>query len=102
MIDKDNRCQGCGAPIRGRACDYCGRVFDVEYGYATGNVMYADDVPLVVETIKSKIDRLQYQASQERQTAILLNNLWKNNNNVWHMQTFNTAIWNCTGDCGGN
>ena len=101
MIDKDNRCQGCGAPIRGRACDYCGRVFDVEYGYATGNVMYADGVPLVVETTKSKIDRLQYQASQERQTAILLDNLRKSNN-VWHMQTFNVANRNCMGDCGGN
>lgn len=97
MIDKDNRCQGCGAPIKGRACDYCGRVFDVEYGYATENVMYADDVPLVVETIKSKIDRLRYQASQERQTAILLDNLRKSNN-VSMCQTFNAVNRGCMAD----
>lgn len=45
-MDKDERCKGCGAPIRGRTCEYCGRVFEEEY--TTETVLYADNIPIVV------------------------------------------------------
>ena len=79
MIDKDQRCQGCGAPIKGRTCEYCGRVFEVEYD-TTETVLYANDVPIMVEKISSELDKWRYQASQERQTAFLLENLRKSTN----------------------
>ena len=79
MIDKDQRCQGCGAPIKGRTCEYCGRVFEVEYDN-TETVLYANDVPIMVGKISSELDKWRYQASQERQTAFLLENLRKSTN----------------------
>ena len=79
MIDKDQRCQGCGAPIKGRTCEYCGRVFEVEND-TIETVLYADNIPIMIEKTSSQLDHLQYQASQERQTAFLLENLSKSNN----------------------
>lgn len=64
MIDKDQRCQGCGAPIKGRTCEYCGRVFEVEYDN-TETVLYANDVPIMVGKISSELDRLMYESSPE-------------------------------------
>lgn len=53
MIDKDKRCHGCGAPIKGRTCEYCGRVFDVEYE-TTETVLYADNIPILIERTNTK------------------------------------------------
>ena len=71
VIDKDHRCKGCGAPIRGRTCEYCGRLFEAEH--TTGPVIYANNIPIIgVEKMGSTFDRLQYQASQERQIDSLI------------------------------
>lgn len=53
MIDKDQRCQGCGAPIKGRTCEYCGRVFEVEYD-TIETVLYADNIPILIERTNTK------------------------------------------------
>lgn len=78
MIDKDQRCQGCGAPIKGRTCEYCGRVFEVER--AADGLTFHLDGNVMARAVGHELDRLQYQASQERQMAFLLENLRKSNN----------------------
>lgn len=78
MIDKDRRCQGCGAPIRGRTCEYCGRVFEVER--AADGLTFHLDGSVMARAVGHELDRLQYQAAQERQTAFLLENLQKSTN----------------------
>lgn len=84
MIDKDQRCKGCGAPIRGRTCEYCGRVFVAEH--TTDTVLYANDIHIIgVEKLSSTLDSLQYQVSQERQIAFL-QNVMKAMNNVFPLQ----------------
>lgn len=83
MIDKDQRCKGCGAPIRGLTCEYCGRVFEAEH--TTETVLYANDIPIAVEKLSSTLDSLQYQVPQERQIAFLQNTM-KAMNNVFPLQ----------------
>lgn len=79
MIDKDHRCKGCGAPIRGRKCEYCGRVFEEEHKNET--VIYANDIPIIgVQNMRSMLDRLQYQTSQERQMDFLKKRMREANN----------------------
>lgn len=84
MIDKDQRCKGCGAPIRGWTCEYCGRVFEAEH--TTETVIYANNIPVIgVEKLSRTFDSLQYQVSQERQIAFLQNTM-KAMNNVFPLQ----------------
>ena len=79
MIDRDHRCKGCGAPIRGRTCEYCGRLFEEEH--TTGTVIYDNNIPIIgVEKMRSTLDSLQYQVSQERQIDFLTKRMREANN----------------------
>lgn len=90
MIDNDQRCKGCGAPIRGRMCEYCGRVFEEEY--TTEAVLYADNIPIV--KLSSTLDSPQYQASQERQMEFLKKRM-REANNVAICPIFNPVRGEC-------
>lgn len=78
MIDKDRRCQGCGAPIKERTCEYCGRVFEVEK--TTEGLTFHLDGNVMARAVGHERDRLHYQISQERQMALLFDNLSKSVN----------------------
>ena len=78
MIDKDHRCHGCGAPIKGRTCEYCRRVFADEritYGQS-----FCFDRSIINYNAGYELGWLQYQVSQERQMSLLMDNLRKSNN----------------------
>lgn len=92
MIDKDQRCKGCGAPIRGWTCEYCGRVFEAEH--TTETVLYADNIPIAVEKLSSTLDSLQYQVSQERQMEFLKKRM-REANNVDICPIFNPVRGEC-------
>lgn len=93
MIDKDQRCKGCGAPIRGLTCEYCGRVFEAEH--TTETVLYANNIPIIgVEKMSSTLDSLQYQASQERQMEFLKKRM-REANNVAICPIFNPVRGEC-------
>lgn len=92
MIDKDQRCQGCGAPIRGRTCEYCGRVFEVER--AADGLNFHLDGSVMARAVGHELDRLQYQVSQERNIAFLINNM-RGSNNVAAYPIFTTTKGEC-------
>lgn len=77
MTDRDQRCKGCGAPIKGRTCEYCGRVFTVSfpvvsYGEINATRIKPGAINLQsggIDDLRNEIARLQYQASTERQMA---------------------------------
>lgn len=93
MIDKDQRCKGCGAPIKGWTCEYCGRVFEAEH--TTETVLYANNRPIIgMEKLSSTLDSLQYQVSQERQMEFLIKRM-REANNVAICPIFNPVRGEC-------
>lgn len=53
MIESWGNCPNCGAPIRGRECEYCGTIFDfkcdnhIDKSDADRPVLYLDGKPMM-------------------------------------------------------
>lgn len=66
MRDQIERCQGCGAPIKGMNCEYCGRSLIDHYKITNFRASYPEGRDRI-ETLQAEIDRLQCLASMDRQ-----------------------------------